>query len=76
MSVMELVQSVQYVVDKRGHRKSVQLDYPIWEEILTLLEDIEDAEELEEAEEEEDTLVPWEQVVADYKKNHSEVNHV
>ncbi len=46
MSVNELLQRVQFVVDNGGNRTAVVLDYEDWEELMTLLEDIEDAEEL------------------------------
>ena len=42
------------------------------EELLELLEDLEDAAEMEQAQHEDDELVPWEQVVADYRTSHPE----
>lgn len=46
MSVTTLLQSAQFVVDTKGIKKAVVLDYPLWEELLTILEDIEDEEEI------------------------------
>ena len=59
MSVNELLQNVQFVVDTVGNKTAVMLDYKDWEELITLLEDIEDAEELGRSPE--DELIPWEQ---------------
>ena len=59
MSVNELLQNVQFVVDTVGNKTVVMLDYKDWEELITLLEDIEDAEELGRSPE--DELIPWEQ---------------
>ena len=42
--------------------------------ILEMLENLEDAEELRQAKQEEDELIPWEQVVADYKGSHPEAD--
>jgi len=46
MSVTELLQAAQFLVDANGNKKAVMLDFAIWEELLTLLEDLEDAEEI------------------------------
>ena len=61
MSITEIIDSVQVLIDRRGDKKAVQLDWAAWEEILTLLEDLEDAEEIEQIRHEEDELIPWEQ---------------
>ncbi len=46
MTVEKILDSVQYVVDGTGNRKAVQLELSVWEELITLLEDLEDVEEL------------------------------
>jgi hypothetical protein len=46
MSVAEILQNVRFVVDSDGTKKAVLLDYSLWEELLTQLEDLEDAEEI------------------------------
>ena len=46
MSIAELLKKAQFVADGDGNKKAVVVDYAIWEEILTLLEDLEDAEEV------------------------------
>ncbi len=74
MSITELIRTAQFVVDSDGNRKAVQLDLAVWEELITLLEDLEDAEEITQASQEEDELIPWEQVVSDYKATHSETD--
>lgn len=74
MSIAELIKTAQFVVGSKGNRKVVQLDLAIWEELITLLEDLEDAEEMGQARQEEDELIPWEQVVSDYKTSHPETD--
>ncbi len=74
MSIAEIMKTAQFVVDSDGNRKAVQLDLVVWEELITLLEDIEDAEEMAQARQEEDELIPWEQVISDYKATHPETN--
>jgi hypothetical protein len=38
MSVAELMNSVQYLIDANGDKKAVVLDLAVWEEIVTVLE--------------------------------------
>ena len=38
MSVTEILQNIQFVVDVGGDKKAVLLDYSLWEELLTQLE--------------------------------------
>jgi hypothetical protein len=62
MSVAEILQNVRFVVDADGTKKAVLLNYSLWKELLTQLEDLEDAEEircLREAKKEE--VISWEQ---------------
>jgi hypothetical protein len=65
-----LLQSVQYVVDESGMRKSVLLDYNVWEDILTVLEDLDDAQELEHAKLEHDDTLTMKDVLARYTAAH------
>ena len=65
MSETTLHRSVQYVVDSDGHKSAVLVDLDVWEQILTLLEDLEDAEEIHQAREEDEEAIPWEEVKAD-----------
>lgn len=74
MSIAELIKTAQFVVDGDGNRRAVQLDLVVWEELITLLEDLEDAEEMAQAHQEDDELIPWEQVVSDYKNAHPEAD--
>lgn len=46
MSVTELLQKAQFGVDAHGNRTAVVVDLTIWEELLTLLEDLEDADQV------------------------------
>ena len=66
MSVPELLQKAQFVVDAVGEKKSVLLDYATWEALLTLLEDIEEIRHLRDSGEE---VIPWEQARAELRLN-------
>ncbi len=59
MGVIELLQTAQIVMDASGEKKSVLLDYAVWEELLTLLEDLEDAEEIHRLREAGEEAIPW-----------------
>ena len=61
MSVAEVIRKAQFLVDAAGNKKAVVLDYTVWEELLTLLEDIEDAEEIYHLRKSEEETIPWEQ---------------
>jgi len=61
MSVTEILQNIQFVVDVGGNKKAVLLDYSLWEELLTQLEDLEDAEEIRRLREAKDEVISWEQ---------------
>jgi PHD/YefM family antitoxin component YafN of YafNO toxin-antitoxin module len=65
MSEMTLLDSVQFVVDSDGHKSAVLVNLDVWEQILTLLEDLEDAEEIRRARGEDEETIPWKQVKAD-----------
>ena len=64
MSIHELLQAVQFVVDVQGNKKAVVVDYSLWEELLTLLEDIEDAQEICQLRDAGGETVPWDQAKA------------
>lgn len=61
MGVLESLQTVQFLVDAAGNKRAVVLDYPLWEQLLTLLEDLEDAEEIRRLREAGEEAVPWEE---------------
>ena len=67
MSVTELLQSAQFLVDADGHKKAVVFDFAVWEELLTLLEDLEDAEEIRRLREAGEEAIPWEQAKAELR---------
>ncbi|MFB2921602.1 hypothetical protein [Aerosakkonema funiforme] len=46
MNAKQLLEKVQFVVDAEGNKSAVQLSVELWEELLTILEDLEDAEEI------------------------------
>jgi hypothetical protein len=59
MGVAELLETVEYLVDPTGKRKAVVVDYAVWEQLLTLLEDIVDAEEIRRLREAGKETIPW-----------------
>jgi hypothetical protein len=59
MSVVELVKQARFVVDADGNRKAVVVDWTVWEELLTLLEDLEDAEEVRHLRELKEPAIEW-----------------
>lgn len=61
MSAVEMLQTAEFVVDAQGNKKAILLDYEIWEELLTLLEDWEDVEEIRRLREAGEETVPWAQ---------------
>ncbi len=61
MGLLESLQTVQFLVDAAGNERAVVLDYPLWEQLLTLLEDLEDAGEIRRLRETGEEAVPWEE---------------
>jgi len=73
MRLHELLQAAQFVVDAEGNKKAVVFDYSLWEELLTLLEDLEDAEEIRQLREAEAEAVPWDQAKAELRARGTDV---
>ena len=73
MKLSDLEISVERITDAEGKPKVV-VDEALWDEILSLLEDLEDAEELKRARQEEDESIPWEEVKAKYLTAHPELS--
>ena len=67
MSIAELVQKAQFVVDANGKKKAVVVDFAVWEELLTWLEDLEDVEEVKQLREAKQDYVPWERAKTDLR---------
>lgn len=67
MSVTELLQSAEYVVDAPGHRKAVVVGYAAWEELLMLLEDIVDADEVRRLRKSGEEAMPWSRAQAELR---------
>ena len=70
LSSAMLARGVQYLTDSKGQRTAVVVDIDAWNALIEALEDIEDAEEMLQARDEQDDLIPWEQVVQEYKAEH------
>ena len=64
MSVIELLDAAQFLVDASGNKKAVMLDFAVWEELLNLLENLEDAEEIRRLRETGEEAISWEQAKA------------
>ena len=67
-----VAQCLEIDIASQGHTAEEALAN-LKEAIELYYEDLEDITELELARQEDDELVPWDQVVADYKANHPEV---
>ncbi|MBO9369833.1 MAG: hypothetical protein J7575_01905 [Chloroflexi bacterium] len=67
MNAVEMLQTAEFVVDARGNKRAVLLDYQVWEKLLALLEDWEDAEEIRRLREAGEESVPWEQAKAELR---------
>ena len=74
MSVTELLQSARFVVGADGEKQAVILDVAVWEELVTMMEDLEDAEEMQQARQTDEDLVPWERVQAEYRAAHPDAD--
>ena len=61
MSITELLQRAEFLVDAKGTKKAVILDYAIWDELLTMLEDLEDADEIRRLRKVCEEEIPWEE---------------
>jgi hypothetical protein len=60
MALTDILKSVKFVVNPKGKKFAVLVDIDIWEQIVTLLEDIEDAEEIKQARTLREEIIPWE----------------
>ena len=60
-----IVEKVAFVVDAEGRKKAVMLDYPSWQDLLNLLEDIEDSAEIEASRLSGEKPIPWEKARAE-----------
>ena len=67
MSITELLQRAEFLVDAKGAKKAVVLDYAIWEELLTILEDLEDADEIRRLRKVSEEAIPWQQAKANLR---------
>lgn len=70
MRIAEMLNSVQFVVDRDGRHTAVQLDLKTWQLLQEMLEDLQDIAEIEQARQEQEETIPWEKVVAEYQSTH------
>ena len=67
MGVAELLQRVEYLVDPSGKKKAVVVDYAVWQQLLTLLEDLEDGQEIRRLREAGEEEIPWAEAKAELR---------
>lgn len=49
MTIAELVESVEFVIDQEGNKKAVLVDWNTWEALLQLLDELDDLTDTEAA---------------------------
>ena len=67
MTIAEILNSIKFVVEPDGHQSAVMVNLDVWEQIVTLLEDIEDAEEIKKARAIKGETIPWKVAKKDLK---------
>ena len=67
MSVLQRLETALFVVDADGNKIAVVLDYAVWEQLLTLQEDLEDAEEIRRLRLAGEETVSWEEAKAELR---------
>ena len=71
MTINEVLQSAQFVVDSQGRKMAVQFDMPAWGILQQWLEDKDDIADIQQARQEKDTIFSWDQVVAEHKAQYN-----
>jgi hypothetical protein len=61
MSMKELMAKTEFLVDAEGKKKAVVVEIELWEELLTLLEDMEDAAEIQQLRDAGEETIDWQQ---------------
>jgi hypothetical protein len=59
MTVAEILEKVKFVINPSGKKSAVIVDLDIWEQIVSMLEDLEDAEEIKQAKMVREETIPW-----------------
>jgi len=59
IAIYELIESAEFVVNTEGEKKAVMLGFSVWEDLLTLLEDMEDSAEIESVKASGKNPIPW-----------------
>ena len=67
MTVQEILESVQFVVNNQGQQTAIQMNLAAWEALRQLLEDLEDVAGIEQARQEEEELFDWATVVTEHR---------
>ena len=74
MTIKEILQSAQYVVDSQGRQTAVQFHMPAWGVLRQLLEDNEGIADIQQARQEDDSVFSWDQVIAEHKAQYHASN--
>ena len=59
MTVSEILEKVKFVINPNGKKSAVIVDLDIWDQIVSMLEDLEDAEEMKQAKMVREETIPW-----------------
>jgi hypothetical protein len=76
MTVTELLESVQFVVDTEGNKKAVLLDFAIWQEVLQLLMEMEEEDDVQAVKEIEARLAAREERVYSHEEVWAEIEEL
>lgn len=76
MTIIEILDSVQYVVDNQGKQTAVQFDLPTWQALREFIEDRTDIADIQQARQEDDPVFDWAQVVAEHKAQYKVADNV
>lgn len=69
MNTAQLLEKVQFIVDKEGNQSAVLLNIEDWEQLLTILEDLEDTDDIIQAKEENEEAISWEKAKSELGLN-------
>ena len=59
MTIAEILETVRFVVNPRGQKSAVMVDLDVWEEIVSMLEELEDAEEMKQEKMVQEETIHW-----------------
>ena len=66
-SIHKLLETAEFVVDVEGQKRAVMLDYSMWEDLVSHLEDSEDSAEIEASRNSGEEVVSWDEAKAELR---------